>query len=32
VLLNGIRTGDTAAEIRRPWLVNCLYDDVSVLA
>jgi CubicO group peptidase (beta-lactamase class C family) len=32
VLLNGIRMGDDAAEIRRPWLVNSIYDDVSVLA
>jgi CubicO group peptidase (beta-lactamase class C family) len=32
LLLNGIRMGDTAAEIRRPWLVNCIHDDLSVLA
>ena len=32
VLLNGIRMDDGAAEIRRPWLVNCVYDDLSVLA
>jgi CubicO group peptidase (beta-lactamase class C family) len=31
VLLNGIRMGDAAAEIRRPWLVNCIYDDMSAL-